>query len=104
MKIYALQCWDCGDTIFSRALHDFRYCTCQAIFIDGGFEYRRMGGEIDSFRNVSIEVDATKDELFLDWDKQTHKYGLIKADPCDQVFMVKRALTGFTRCLENFSV
>ncbi len=105
MKINALQCWDCGDTIFSRALHDFRYCSCQAIFVDGGFdEYRRMGGDIDSFRNVPIEVDATKEELFQDWNKETHKYGLTPVDRNDRVFTTKRALNGFTGPLANIFI
>lgn len=38
------QCLLCGDIIESKDRHDFVSCSCDAIFIDGGLDYRRMGG------------------------------------------------------------
>ena len=80
MKINALKCKKCSDTIFSRAQHDFHYCSCGATFVDGGFEYIRYGWEPDVGRpeEVEIEVEATKAELYQDWNKRTDKFGIIK--------------------------
>lgn len=46
LKRNAIQCRLCGDVIESKHRHDFKYCSCRAIFIDGGLDYSRMGGEI----------------------------------------------------------
>ena len=84
MKIKARKCPLCKDLIFSRARHDFRNCSCGAIFVDGGFDYLRMGfttKAVESFRRiktVDVIVDATKEELYDDWNKKTDKFGLIK--------------------------
>ena len=45
MKVYTVKCPKCGDRIYSRARHDFRYCSCNYLFVDGGFEYTRIGAE-----------------------------------------------------------
>lgn len=38
-------CLKCGETVYSRNRHDFKYCKCQAIAVDGGHDYlRRLGG------------------------------------------------------------
>ena len=41
----AAQCAACQDVIESTHRHDFRSCSCQAIFVDGGKEYLRRGGD-----------------------------------------------------------
>ena len=47
------KCAKCGDIIESMHVHDFVYCSCKAIFVDGGREYIRRGGNEEDF----IEVD-----------------------------------------------
>ncbi|WP_429748703.1 MULTISPECIES: DUF7695 domain-containing protein [unclassified Bacillus (in: firmicutes)] len=32
-----------------KSTHDFKYCSDQAISIDGGLEYSRITGELDNF-------------------------------------------------------
>lgn len=39
----AVQCKHCGDVIESTNVHDFKYCSCQSCFVDGGHEYLRRG-------------------------------------------------------------
>lgn len=39
----AAQCRQCGAVIESKHRHDFVWCKCKAIFIDGGLEYSRGG-------------------------------------------------------------
>ena len=39
------KCGRCGDVIESKHRHDFKSCSCGAIFIDGGKDYLRRGYE-----------------------------------------------------------
>lgn len=43
LKINKIKCKKCGDVIESTYGHDFKYCKCGAIFVDGGLEYSRYG-------------------------------------------------------------
>lgn len=36
-----IQCKKCKDVIESKHIHDFKWCTCKSIAIDGGLEYLR---------------------------------------------------------------
>jgi hypothetical protein len=40
----AVRCLKCGSIIVSRYRHDFVWCACQNIFVDGGEDYLRRGG------------------------------------------------------------
>ena len=55
----AAQCAKCGDVVESKHRHDFVSCSCGAIFVDGGKEYLRGGGNLEDF----ISLVETKDEL-----------------------------------------
>ena len=78
MKVKVIKCNKCGDIIFSRARHDFHHCTCKSIFVDGGFDYLRFGGNAEDIESVEIEVDATMGELYNDWNRSIDKFGTIK--------------------------
>ena len=54
------QCMKCGDIIVSKHVHDFVACRCGAIFVDGGMEYLRRGGEEEDFvdRSLLMNKDA----------------------------------------------
>lgn len=41
----AAKCLLCGDIVESKHVHDWRDCYCGAMFVDGGLEYLRRGGE-----------------------------------------------------------
>ena len=43
------RCLRCGDILLSEFRHDFQSCTCGAIYIDGGDDYVRRGGEFSQF-------------------------------------------------------
>ena len=50
-----IKCLKCNDVIKSYSVHDFKWCSCRNIFIDGGDEYLRYGGkglEDDSFEII----------------------------------------------------
>jgi len=80
MKIKAIKCLKCGGTIFSRSVHDFRWCSCESVAIDGGFEYTKVSGNPENYEFKDINVKATKTQLYKDWEHRTDKYGLIKKE------------------------
>lgn len=45
----AAQCKKCLDIIESTHVHDFVTCKCGAIFVDGGKDYFRAGGNQEDF-------------------------------------------------------
>ena len=45
----AAQCAQCNDIIESTYRHDFKYCSCESIFVDGGTDYIHSGGNPENF-------------------------------------------------------
>jgi len=89
MKIKAYQCLKCKDTIYSRATHDFHWCSCRSIAIDGGFQYMKLsfpgGCYTDHVVEREIEVLPGREPtevitmLYNDWNTNKNKYGVIKS-------------------------
>ena len=75
MKVHACKCPICKDVVYSRARHDFRSCSCGNMFVDGGFDYFRCAYDKGVGAPFEIEVDATEQELFDDWNIGADKYG-----------------------------
>lgn len=65
-----IKCNLCDDIIESVHTHDFKWCKCGSIFVDGGKSYLRRGGkELDCFEDLSI-VDYRlfkKGDIVLCW-------------------------------------
>lgn len=55
MIVSGIRCGACGEVLWSRHRHDFRWCGCRASFVDGGRHYMRAGGEAQT---VSVETDT----------------------------------------------
>lgn len=59
------QCKLCNDVIESTSGHDFKYCSCGEIFVDGGKSYLRRGAK--NFYNF-IDLSEVKEETYeADW-------------------------------------
>lgn len=44
IKINEISCNSCGEVLRSTHRHDFKFCVCGAVAVDGGLEYlRRLG-------------------------------------------------------------
>jgi len=58
------KCLKCDDVIESYSVHDFKWCSCRAIFVDGGHEYLRRGGEREDIEEMSEvkEIEEQKKE------------------------------------------
>lgn len=53
----AARCNECGDVIQSTHRHDFVACKCGSIFVDGGNEYLRAGGDKEDIEFLYISTD-----------------------------------------------
>ena len=45
----AIKCNKCGDEIESTHRHDFKFCSCESVAIDGGLTYQRIIGNIEDW-------------------------------------------------------
>ena len=50
------RCKKCGDIIESKYRQDFVSCKCGAIFVDGGNDYFRRGGNLEDIEELFEEV------------------------------------------------
>ena len=85
IKVTAIECPLCGDIIYSRARHDFRWCSCETIAIDGGLDYTKVSYDsekVPSPQTHAIELPITREELYFDWNHAKDKFGLVK--PCGE--------------------
>jgi len=57
-----IKCLKCGDVVESKSVHDFRYCKCGAVAVDGGRDYLRRVGAIDEIEDLS-ETEEIKEDL-----------------------------------------
>lgn len=48
-----IQCKKCNDIIESKHVHDFKWCTCKSIAVDGGLEYLRRVGNLENIIELS---------------------------------------------------
>lgn len=39
IKVNKIKCNHCGDVIVSESVHDFKFCSCGTVAVDGGKEY-----------------------------------------------------------------
>ncbi len=56
-----IRCKKCGDVIESVSVHDFKFCKCGAVAVDGGHEYRKRCGSLEDWEELS-EFEETDDE------------------------------------------
>ena len=54
-----IRCRKCGEVIESKSVHDFKYCKCGAVFVDGGREYLRRGGALGDIEELSETTPYT---------------------------------------------
>jgi len=62
-----IRCKKCGDVIESKSVHDFKFCKCESVAVDGGHNYLRRLGELEDWEDLS-EYEVIEDETTL-WMK-----------------------------------
>ena len=82
ITVFSIICKKCKDEIYSRTRHDFRWCSCKSIAIDGGQKSDvRICGEPGNYWPNELNLDVTLKDLYDDWNTYKDKYGLIKGEP-----------------------
>ena len=57
----AIKCLKCNDVVESKHKHDFKWCKCGTVFVDGGLTYRRIGGDLDMMQDVCEYIEMWED-------------------------------------------
>ena len=52
-----IKCKKCGDVIESYSVHDFKFCKCESVAVDGGKEYLRRLGFSEDIEELSVTED-----------------------------------------------
>lgn len=47
-----IKCKKCGDELFSYHRHDFKWCSCKSVAIDGGNDYIKIVGNPDNMETI----------------------------------------------------
>jgi hypothetical protein len=69
VKINKAQCKICGDILESTDRHDFKYCSCGSVAVDGGHDYARRVGDPKNFIELSEfypEIEVTINGIKLE--------------------------------------
>lgn len=55
MRIVAnrIKCKKCGEVIESKTIHDFKFCSCGTISVDGGHYYLKRSGNREDWEELS---------------------------------------------------
>jgi hypothetical protein len=63
IKVNKIRCTHCGDVIESTSVHDFKWCKCHRVFVDGGHDYLRRGftDSPDDYEDLSVCEEVTED-------------------------------------------
>ena len=52
-----IKCKKCNDEIYSYHRHDFKWCKCGEVAVDGGDDYLKVCGDPGNFEYVEKEVE-----------------------------------------------
>ena len=53
----AIKCKKCGEESESKTVHDFKFCKCGAVAVDGGHDYLRSCGNREDWEEMSVMRD-----------------------------------------------
>ena len=67
IMVNKIRCKKCGDVIESKSVHDFKFCKCESVAVDGGHNYLRRLGEPENWEDLS-EYEVIEDKTTL-WMK-----------------------------------
>lgn len=85
-----VECLLCGDKPYSAHRHDFKFCSCKSLSVDGGMDYcKRVFDDRASMREMSI---IWEDELVEDLMKNIEEALLTGRNSLGIVCAVARTL------------
>lgn len=53
-----IRCKYCGDIIESKSTHDFKFCSCGKVAIDGGHSYLKRSGSPNDWEELNEIIEA----------------------------------------------
>jgi hypothetical protein len=71
-----IRCNKCGDEPYSAHRHDFKYCECGSVAVDGGMLYLKRIGDSENYTEISILIpDRVHKDLVetLQWVEKTER-------------------------------
>jgi len=79
MRVKAIRCLMCYETIFSRALDDFKRCSCGNITIDGGLNNTKISFmHKEYYEYINLYVESSKKKLYQDWKNHQDNFGTVR--------------------------
>jgi len=77
---HAIQCKKCLDTIESKSIHDFKWCSCRAVGIDGGISIgNSIIGNLSDIENRSMYCAIVeKKKIWLPQNIIEKQYQILK--------------------------
>lgn len=90
----AIRCKKCGDIIESKYRHDFEQCSCGAVFVDGGLDYRRIGGNKDDWEDLS-EYRDVPGYYITHWTHYGGKYNFTTTEDINSVISLYEDTWGY---------
>ena len=82
MFVNAVECKECGTTVYSRTHDDVRNCNCGRVTVMGGQTHFKYDVCADLQHEVKkINIHTTAEELYYDWELMEDKFGLIAEEP-----------------------
>lgn len=67
IKINKIRCKKCGDVIESKSVHDYKWCSCLSVAVDGGKDYLKRSGNRGDFEELSEYEVITLDDVIGKW-------------------------------------
>lgn len=52
-----IKCKCCGDIIESTSVHDFKFCSCGKVAVDGGRSYLKRSGNPNDWEELNEFID-----------------------------------------------
>lgn len=78
VTVKAVKCNKCGELIYSRTRHDFHYCHCGNVAVDGGRDYLKVTYKDQSWSTQDLILNGVTDkELYDDWNEKKDEYGWV---------------------------
>lgn len=69
----SIKCLSCNDIITSYHRHDFKFCKCSKVAVDGGNDYLRRLGNYTEYQDLSVTSDAPF-EVIREYKHRYNKY------------------------------
>ena len=62
IKVNKIKCNKCGEVIEKHTFpHDFKFCKCGAVAVDGGKDYLRRCGNREDWEDLSEVIDDSRE-------------------------------------------